>query len=624
MPRKSKKAIRAEKSKELQDIQKTWEERILRAKKVRKAWKELFKVDMAREYFDGKQRPPEENSRDWITINNVYSHLKSQLPSLYSADPYFYVKLKRSHQPNPMMIAAYEKKGKIRQSYLNYLKEELNLKTKARLGIQDAHFSYGVLKSHYNADMVTNEDFGQPIQDDDGNTLIDELTGQPLTEPEKIPINGRYSWTRVHPDDFLWDEDAGPLEDEWGWVAQRIREPFEVAKKNPKLNKRVLDSIKTRGNEKDDEEKHREERKKGTEIKDTRSGFFKDKQKQPEPELLVRWEIYNLEKDTWLVIAENADEPLMQEEPLPKGVDRHSFSILRFTLRDDSPYPIPPISQGIDPSREYNTARSRILKHRKRFNRKYEVWETAVDDTEIAKLESGADGSVIKKRQPEQAVMPIKDAPLDQMNYAELGYLKQDMIEMFGGSTDEARGIAGADSATQAGILDKRLEMKEGDAMSMVIDFIKDAARKMDMLVQCYIERDEAVRVTGPQGEFWELVRVDDYGEIEGEYEYTVNVGATVPRMPQMERSSWMAFLTLLQGFPHLLTNDHLLKRMAEMHHIEDELMLAELKRLGQMILGGQVPMPGQSGSQAGVSEDRPTSAMGGMAGGIKSVGNAV
>jgi hypothetical protein len=62
------------------------------------------------------------------------------------------------------------------------------------------------------------------------------------------------------------------------------------------------------------------------------------------------------------------------------------------------------------------------------------------------------------------------------------------------------------------------------------------------------------------------------------------------------------------------------LKHMAEMHHIEDESMIDELYNIAKSILSGQSPMPGQSGSQAGVGEDRPVSAMGGQAGGVKSL----
>jgi hypothetical protein len=612
------------KSKAKEESQKDWEDKIARAKKVRKAWKDLFSVDLAKEYFDGKQRPPEYPTEEWVTINKIYSHLKAQLPALYSADPYFYVRLRRSFSPNRAVIEAWELKGKIRQAYLNYLKDECRLKEKVRLAIQDAHFSYGVVKCCYRADIEKNPDYGKVITADDETTVLFGDEGTPLEEPQYIPVNERYEILRVHPDDFLWDEDSGPLEENWTWLAQRIREPWAKAEKNPWYNKSVLKSIKQMGDrywEEGDEERDRENRKKGGDIKGP-SEQRKNKRgtTSKDPQFLVAWEIYDLEKKKKTVIAEGGDAPLIDEDDLPPGVEKHPFALLRFTLRDDSPYPHPPLSPLVHLNKEYNIARSSILKHRKRFNRKYEVLHQALaTDNELSKLESGDDGACILV-QATGAINPIQDAPLDQMRYQELGYLNGEMIEVGGGSHDEARGIAGADSATQAGILDKRLEMKEGDAMSMVIDFVRDIARKLDQLVQANITGEEAVKVTGPEGEYWEMVREDSWEEIEGEFEYSVNVGATIPRMPQMERASWQAFLQLLQGFPHLLTQRHLLKRMAEMHHIEVEAMLAEMMELGKQILGGQVPMPGPAGSQPGVGEDRPMSAVGGMAGGVQSL----
>lgn len=610
-------------SKKLQEAQETWETNIGRAKKVRKSWKNLFKVDMARDFMDGKQNPgyPEE---EWITINKIYSHLKAQLPSLYAADPYFYVKLRRSFVPNPMQIALWEKRGKIRASYLNYLKDELKLKEKARLSIQDAHFAYGVAKVHYHADMQENPDAGQPMEGEDGDILTNEETGQPLLEPDEIPINERYCITRIHPDDFVWDEDSGTLEDDWKWVAQRIRMTLDEAKQDPRFNRAALKALKGKGEVKDDEEKAREDRKKGGDVKGKSEQADDRKEEKKEDEIVVTWEIYDLKKKVWHVIAEGGDVPLMYDEKYPPGVEDHPFAILRFTLRDDSPYPHPPISSGIDPQKEYNLARSRILTHRKRFNRKYEVKVgQMVDDVDeaISKLESGDDGTIIKTQGEGQSVFPIQDASLDQMGYMEIGYLNADLMEQLGATTDESRGIAGAESATQASILDKRLEMREGDAMSMVVDFIREIARKTDMLVQVHITKDEAVRVTGPQGEFWELVQATDYEGVEGEYEYSVNVGATIPRMPHIERAQWLAFLTLLGNFPQLMLSPSLMKRMAEMHHIEDEMMLMEIQRIAKQMMSGKIPMSGNTGSQAGVGEERPTSAMGGQAGGVMSLG---
>lgn len=604
------------------DIQKKWEERINRALAVRKSWKEKFKVEKGREYFEGQQNPGQP-SEEWITINKIYSHLKSQLPSLYNVDPYFYVKLAKSYSINPLEIAVWEKKGKVRQNYLNYLKKELQLKPKVRLSIQDAHFAYGIAKSYYHADLKENPDFGNAMMGEDDSPLFDD-TGNPIMEPESIPVNERYCISRVHPDDFLWDEDAGPLEENWKWVAQCIRCTLEDVRKDRRFSKAAIRALEKKtgsGEKATDERKSREERKKGSDIP---SKIESDNPsvrgaKKEEPKIYYLWEIYDIQEKNWTVIAENGEIPLIAEDPLPPGIEKHPFSILRFTLRDDSPYPIPPISQGIDPQREFNTARSRIMTHRKRFNRKYQAtgpWE----QEELSKLESGDDGTILQA-QVGSTITPIQDAPLDSFGtYTEVSYLEKDLIELMGGATAEARGIAGADSATQAGIMDKRMEIKEGDAMSMVIDFVTDIARKLDQVVQANISRDEAIRITGVEGEFWALVKSSDYEEIDGEFQYDVNVGSTIPNIPQMERTSWIAFLQFLANAPQFLTSRHMLKRMAEMHHIEDETLIEELYQIGQKMMSGAMPIPGTQGSAPNTTEMNPAAAMGGQAGGPQSL----
>ena len=110
----------------------------------------------------------------------------------------------------------------------------------------------------------------------------------------------------------------------------------------------------------------------------------------------------------------------------------------------------------------------------------------------------------------------------------------------------------------------------------------------------------------GLSGEFWELVRPEDYEKIAGEYEYTVNVGSTMPRLPQIERAQFLSALQVLAQFPHLLTSKRMVGKILEWHHIEDETLLEELMKIGQQIMGGQVPAPGQSGSAAGVAQDNP------------------
>lgn len=574
-----------------EDLQKTWEERIARAKKKKEEWCDLMRVDLARQYFKGRQNPgyPE---AEWITINKIYSHLMSQLPSLYSVDPYFYVKTKKTFNPDPALVAEYDTRAKIRQAALNYYKGELNLKQKARLCIQDAHFAFGVAKVHYVADEMDNPYAGQPTKDDNDKEMQDE-EGNPILQPDVIPVNERYSISRVHFDDFLWDEDAGTLNDKWCWVAERIRLTKDEAEK--KFSKATLKKLKAKG----------DERKTGTPLS--------LEEKAKDKEIYVLWEIYDLKNKQWLTICEDANDVFKEPDSLPPGAEDHPYAFLRFTLVDDSPYPIPPVSQAIDPQKEFCLARSQVLTHRKRFNRKYEVIESRLTDpdTEIAKLESGEDGTCIRA-QANGAVTPIQDAPLDQQRYLEIQALSNDLAEIFG-SGGEARGIAESDSATQADIIDRRMEVKEGDKLGLVSEFLTDIARKLDQLIQAHIEKDEAVRIVGPEGEFWQIVREQDYQKIEGEFEYSIDVGATAPRLPHIERAQWTAFMSqVVIPMPHILTAPRFMKKMAAMYGIEDQAMLEELRQIGLKIMSGTMPMPGASGSAPG--EQNPVAAVLGTA----------
>lgn len=599
------------------DLHRTWEERIARAKKKRERWETEFRTKLGRAYFEGKQNPgvPE---NEWITVNKIYSHLQAQLPMLYSMDPYFYVKLEKWHSQltteglsaiqqgkEPPEITAANAKGKGRQGMLNYLKKELKLKEKARMGIQDAHFEFGVLKVRRASNLEKDVRAGKPILGEDGKPMKDPDSGEVMKYPDVKPVNERYEWTRVHPCDFLFDEDAGPLEDSWSWLAHHRSESKAEALENPVYDKKAVRSAKGKERAKDQDGKKPEPSGLITKI-------FSKTRNRDEDIFLDIWEIYDLKRDEWLTFCEDADDLFVDPARTPRGIEKHPFSILRFTLLDNSPYPLPPVSPALDPQKEFCLSRSRLLTHRKRFNRKYEVVTNKLVDADsaLAKIESGEDGTCIEV-QALGAVNPISDAALDQTNLQELAMLNNDMVEIFG-TPSQARGVADSDSATEASILDKRLEVREGDRLSMVVDWITESARKLDQLVQCYMDKDEAVKVTGPQGEFWQVIRESDYEEINGEYAYGVNLGASQPRLPEIERSQWIAFLSqVVTPFPHILTSPSMMKRMAEMFHIEDEAAIEELRQIGLKIMQGVMPMPGGGG---GGPSDNPVAAVLGAA----------
>ncbi|MAH47234.1 hypothetical protein CMI37_15525 [Candidatus Pacearchaeota archaeon] len=593
-----------------------WLQKIDQSLKTRQAWRERFRVDLAYEYRDGEQNPGVP-SDEWITVNRIYSNLKSELPTLYSNDPYFFIKLATTYDPDPNKIVLVEQKGKMRQSMLNYLKKELKLKEKVRLSVLDAHFQYGVVKSYYSADMIDNPNAKKETTDDTGNVVLDE-TGQPIIEPEQLPANESYKIKRVHPDDFCWNSNAGTLEDTWDFLFEIIKMPIEDAKDDKRYNKKARETLQPTertSSETAQAENARDARKKGT------LGH-----NEPEADTAVMYEVYDLKKNEWFTVSPGSDKFLIKPESVPKGTEKHPYSFLRLgLLRDDSPYPVTPVSQWLDPQKEFNELRSKIQTHRKRFNRKYEMVDTAFDDPDSAasKLENSQDGAVLRRNAsfPGQAVFPISDASLDQNHIQELIMLRDDFETLSTGSNQRGAG-AGVDSATEAGIIEKRTTIQEGDNLGSVIDFTTDIGRKVDQLVQAFISRDQAVKVTGPQGELWEIIKVSDFDEIDGEYEYSVNTGATVPQLPEIERAQWMQFLGLMVSGPQLALSKTLLKRMAEMHRIEDDSLVDELHNIAKQILGGQV-QPGSNGGSPPGQPDMTTmtpSIAGGTGAGISNI----
>ena len=586
-----------------------WEMRISKAQKFREEdFDGPFRPTMARRWFEGKQKPESGvPDGEWITVNKIYSHLLTELPALYGIDPYFYVKVKKSYSPDPQQIIEFEERGKIREAYLNYLKGELDLKQKARLAILDSEFAFGVIKVSYVADFSENPEAGSPLLDENNEPVVDE-DGEPMMQPDELLTSEKYKLTRVHPDNIFWDRDAGPLEDDWSWICHKIELSRSAAEADKTLDARAVATANTRPRNEEDYAK-------------TSTYGSKVIQSDPDEEILCLYEVYDLKKKQFLKVLEGADTLAQEPEALPVGVENHPFCILRFVLRDKSPYPIPPTSQVLDQQQELNEARTKAVVHRKRFNRKYEVNTSLLEnEDELDKLAVGSDGTIIQVMQ-NGAITPIRDAPMDVQTYTEISALNRDFLELMGPDPSSLQ-VSRADSATEAAIVDQRMEIREGDKLSTVTDWIISIGRKLDQLVQAHITRDEAVRIVGPSGDQWSLVKSSDYQNIEGEFEYGVNVGASQPRIPAIERSQLLAFFQVLGQFPQLMTSQRLMSHMAKLHNIDDDMLIDELIGIGQQVTQQQAQPEQGVSPVAGVPTDNPISAIMGAAMGGNGVDN--
>lgn len=582
-----------------------WLQRIERAAEVKKEWRERFRIDLAYDYYDGVCRPPWWSDEEWYTLPWVFEYVQAELPSLYAQDPYFYVKLKRTFQPAAEAILEYEARGKLRQSFLNYLKDEIHLKDACRSAIQDTLFQFGICKVYLESDVFENPSAGQPILTEDGEPLLQD--GSPMEEPEILTADETYRIERLHPDDFLVDEDAGPTIHDVAWKAQRIVRSIEEVKEDLRYDKKARESIRATSISKGQEE--RQKRKK--------RGILFEKPSE-EPDLAVLWEIYDLRKEEWLVVSEGSDRFLVEPSDLPAGIEGSPFVDLRFCRRDDSWYPIPIVSQMLDIMREACISRSQVVSHRKRFNRKYVLYRQAFDDAEQAaiQLTDGDDGTVlIADVNPGYApIAPIQDAPLDGTNQYEMAALRSDFADIALGSNQRGSG-SGVDSATEAGIIAAQTSIRQSDRQAQVVDFLTSIARKLDQLVQPTMTREQAVRVAGPQGEQWVVMDPRAYEDIEGEYEYAVSTGSTVPQVPEIERQQLMAFLASFGSIPQIFTDKQILQRVLDKFGLgDDEVLIDGLVRVATATMQGAMPPPTASGSIPGAPA-QPEAVQGGPMG---------
>lgn len=597
---------------------KKWLDKIHTAEKLREKWYEHFNIATCYNYYQGDNKPEGQDDSEWSNVNFFYGILQSELPGLYSYDPYFYVSLKKSYNPTPEMIAQMTTIATVRQSMLNYLKGELDMKTTARLAIQDAYFQYGVVKVGYTANMVENPEAGKEMTDEEtGNFLLDE-NRQPILEPELLPMDERYTITRVHPDDIIIDCNAGPLESSISFIAQRLKMSVEEVRENKKFSAKARKSI-TPSEVSLESIKESDERKKG---------LLLESENEDKPDTCVLYEVWDLKKKKFCVVGLNCEEYLVKPQELPAGIEDHPYSFLRWNLLDNKWLPMPPTSQWIDLQEDYLDIKSKMKTHRKRFNRKYCIQQSAFQDISkaVSDLQYGEDGTVLVSNAQQNPIFPIHDAPLDQQLYMDLNNIKSEFALIAAGTNQMGSG-SGIDSATEASIIAKRTAVKESDKAGLVADFIKTIGRKLDQLIKANITEDIAIKVVGIEGEFWQYVKTDDYQDIAGEFDYSVDIGSMLPDVPELQRSQFLALLQLLAQAPQFMLSPALMNKLAAMYSITDKVLIQELQKLGMMMMQQQMAGmagPGNMATPPGGLPGSPGSASQGMAMGMDNVSDGV
>jgi len=291
---------------------------------------------------------------------------------------------------------------------------------------------------------------------------------------------------------------------------------------------------------------------------------------------------------------------------------------------------MPPVYNWLSPQDEINETREMQRTHRRRFTRRYTSMKGNIDQTELDKLETGGDG-VVALSNVNKPLEAVPDAPLDRSNTVEeLALAKEDFMQI-SGVGQAARGEATGDTATEANIVNQRLQIRETRARVQVAGWLGDICRIMLLTLREKMQLPMLVKLnTDPyagdqQGlvksvEGWAQITSEQLGDLD--VDVKVDVSSLSPVSEDQQRAQWTQVLGMLTN-PALMAllmqpnpaspmePSPLLRKTLAFYGIKSEQEIREIMRVGQQVwmqqammgMGGGGPQPsmGQPGQPAGL-----------------------
>ena len=579
-----------------------WLDKIKCGQATKKKWRDTFRVDDLDKYWEGYQQPSWWPQETFITINLIFANVKTQLDSFKTITPEFNVRPARTMIGSIMLAQQLDQQSNLRESVLNYHVREQGFKRELQKVVLDAFINFGVAKTFYTPYHRDNPNAGKAITGPTGLPTMDE-NGYVEKEASTELYKENFLLQRRNPDDILFDPFADSIET-ITWVAERIEMTVDEVKAN-KLFKNTAD-IKAFEVRQEDKELE-QERKIGNDIAKPLSGgnsSLPGNVTNKKREIVYVWEIYDIKENRIICISEGYDKEL-RNDPTPDGIEGHPYAFMWFIDRRNSPYPIPYIWHQLGPQDEYNITRNQIITHRKRFNRKYEVEEGAIDDTELSKLEEPYDGMVIKtKGGSGRNINAIEDPSLDQAVYFDVNMLRKDFMDVAGEVIPESE-MAQIEKATVAQLVSNRQENRKRGVLGSVSDFLEQVARKLILLYENELTLPTLINIVGETGAEWKNLNPQNLQSGQGEFLYEVAADSLVPQTSESERVSWVTFTQFVAMNPQIALSPTLLQKTAKMFGVKDKVIIAELQEAAMRIIeqqklqGGQPGQPSMSGDMA-------------------------
>ena len=591
-----------------------WQRRIDASDVIYKEWEDLYRPSRLYDYYLGHQWPPE--AKENYVINLFFPTIQEQMPSQLFYHPRAIVKGQPSRLDDTGTTA--DERAALQQDVLNTFISDprLGFKQVTREAQLESYFRFGVVEVGYTNDFIDNPNAGKPIMTDeldDGGQPRPKLDGggQQMMESDVLSVgpNGEQlaEWLYlkyIPADTFRVGVNSKNRLQQCDWCGYyELHYPADLKANRKYRNTAGLkatwqmakrysgDRVEQQG----DDKKH--------------AGMVKV------------WKIWDHRAAQRFVFCEGNDKFLL-EEPMERyrdGTAMVPFAILKKAQRLGEFLPLPFTFNWVGPQDELNESRNMQRIYRRKLVPKFGV-NDAVDQNEIDKFLENTVQVIKLPRQ--EALWAIDNPAADGAVLRSIPLSKDDFREESGTSGEE-RGIAEAETATQANIIQISSRIRETQARDQVADWLAEIAVLMlhfirtRMALPFWIKR--TVDPLGPNvamealatASTWQQIAKQDLGDISSDV--TVDMESIAAASEAAERDGWIQALTLLANpvvGALVLADDVLLRKTMGYFGIKNDKELASLRRTGMMLA---MAAAGQQ-QAAGGSDAAGTAAAGGPA----------
>jgi hypothetical protein len=556
-----------------------WIDRIAAAERAKKAWEEKFRCRRLNDYYENFQWKartdgPQLNYNPY-TLNMFYSTIKIKMASFLFQKPKFNVTPEPGHSHWDIEFAV--ESAQLKQDCLNTIVKNRNIHFAKHLkyAALDAFTRFGIIEVGYAADWRNPQKEDPLLNSWENPDYTGEESRLKVVDDNELPQSEWFYIKRIKADRFVVSvSDAEELEDHQ-WVGYWQYYYLDTLKKTKGIN--IPDNYSGSAYSMDDI---------GSYSKDRQTNLYLPSSLNANP-LCKVWHIWDLVAKKRRLILDGwtgEDYELWNDT-----IERLPLVDLRWELRLDGFYPIPPAWYWLSSQDEINEAREQIRSYRRRFTRKFQAIRGAVDPEEMEKFVSGPDGVTIEVKSMD-AIKPIDNPEIGPTSENALVQAKDD-FNLISGTSAEARGQdADRATATASKIIDARSQVRESvDQLDFSVfasaigrELLCQAQEKMTLGMWIKYTSDPSqsgmMQDMTPNSPYYKFIKAQDLND-GYDFDVDVDVVNATPVAQQTEQTSFVNFVTFIQQFPMLALSPVLIRETAYRFGYKNEQVIHQMQQ---------------------------------------------